>query len=103
NPPLPQNPLPFFGYPTLSDINYVSSDSTTAPAYYSPPISYGSLAGEDLLVNDVISFEIKLLIDSQDPGPAGPLADARTGLRTRATSQTPVYVDPYIDLFDSQV
>src|SRR5207253_9724280 len=40
------------GYPSYADINYLMN--SMAGLYYSPPIAYGSLAGSDILVNDVI-------------------------------------------------
>ena len=85
---------PIQAFPTFADPNYVNSFPPNP--YYFPPISYGSLGGADLLLDSVISFEVRILIDE-------PSGFAKTGKRLRADGVTAAYVDPFVDLFDSQV
>jgi|GEM_PF-2989173 len=80
------------GYPTFADINYMTA---SAPNYYIPnTIAYSSLAGADILVNDVVSFEIKLLLND---------TNALAGQRLNGGTTISAGLDRFVDLYDSQV
>jgi type II secretory pathway pseudopilin PulG len=88
------------GYPTFADINYVTgiANPTPPPTYiptYAPAIAYSSLAGADILINDVVSFEIKLLLNN---------TNALAGQRINTSGTTiSAGLDRFVDLYDSQV
>jgi len=80
------------GYPTFADINYVTG---AAPGLYSTAIAYSSLTGADILVNDVVSFEIKLLLND---------TNALAGQRINGSGATTgTGLERFVDLYDSQV
>lgn len=77
---------------TVPNYRFAGSNSSS-PSFVTLADEYGSLGGSDLLLTDVISFDIRVLIDD-------PLA--LSGQRLINNNVTNLGFDPFVDLYDSQ-